>query len=125
MATSPTKRQNSQSHLAHGSVSTTVAKAITIVDILGINADDGISLAELCSQIKIPKSTVHRFLVTLQELGLAERKNNDRYYLGTKIIEIAGTYLLKSDLRNDSQATLDELAEITGETVHLRYLRDG
>jgi DNA-binding IclR family transcriptional regulator len=105
--------------LPHGSVSTTVAKAINILEILAQKADVGISLAELCSLIEFPKSSTHRYLVTLNELGLAERKNNDRYYLGTKIIELAGTYLLKSDLRNDSQATLDELAEMTGETVHL------
>jgi IclR family KDG regulon transcriptional repressor len=105
--------------LNRASVSTTVAKAISILDILAIKADVGVSLSELCSLIDIPKSSTHRYLVTLQELGLAERKNNDRYYLGTKVIELAGAYLLKSDLRNDSQAALDELADITGETVHL------
>ena len=105
--------------LPRASVSTTVTKAINILDILAVKADVGISLAELCSLIDIPKSSAHRYLVTLQELGLAERKGNDRYYLGTKIIEMAGTYLLKSDLRNDSQTTLDELAEMTGETIHL------
>lgn len=101
------------------SVSTTVAKAISILDILAFKADVGVNLSDLCSLIEIPKSSIHRYLVTLQELGLAERKNNDRYYLGTKVIELAGAYLLKSDLRNDSQAALDELADMTGETVHL------
>ncbi len=101
------------------SASRTVTKAINVLDILAINADIGVSLAELCSFTDIPKSSAHRYLVTLQELGLAERKNNDRYYLGTKIIELAGTYLVKSDLRADSQATLEELAELTGETIHL------
>ena len=98
--------------LARASVSTTVAKAISILEILALKADVGISLSELCSLIEIPKSSIHRYLVTLQELGLAERKSNDRYYLGTKVIELAGAYLLKSDLRSDSQAALDELAEI-------------
>lgn len=101
------------------SVSTTVAKAINILDILALKADFGVSLTELCSLIDMPKSSTHRYLVTLQELGLAERKSDDHYYLGTKVIELAGAYLLKSDLRNDSQAALDELAEMTGETVHL------
>ncbi len=89
------------------------------MDILAVKADSGVSLAELCSLIDIPKSSAHRYLVTLLELGLAERKNNDRYYLGPKIIELAGTYLVKSDLRTDSQPTLEELAELTGETIHL------
>ena len=106
-------------HLPRASVSTTVTKAINILDVLAGKADVGISLAELCSVIDIPKSSAYRYLVTLQELGLAERKSNDRYYLGSKIIEMAGTYLLKSDLRNDSQAALEELAEMTGETIHL------
>jgi len=110
---------NVQYGLTRASVSTTVAKAISILDILAFKADAGVSLSELCSLIDIPKSSTHRYLVTLQELGLAERKSNDRYYLGTKVIELAGAYLLKSDLRNDSQAALDELAEMTGETVHL------
>jgi DNA-binding IclR family transcriptional regulator len=105
--------------LSKTSVSTTVTKALNILEILSLHADTGINLAELCSLAKIPKSTSHRYLITLVELGLAERKNNDRYYLGTKVIELAGAYLLKSDLRNDSQNALDELAEFTGETVHL------
>ncbi len=104
---------------ARASVSTTVTKAVNILDILALKADEGVNLTELCALIDIPKSSTHRYLGTLQELGLAERKGNDRYYLGTKVIELAGAYLLKSDLRNDSQAALDELAEMTGETVHL------
>lgn len=110
---------NKRDSPARASVSTTVTKAISILDILALKADVGVSLAELCSLINIPKSSTYRYLVTLQELGLAERKNNDRYYLGTKVIELAGAYLLKSDLRNDSQSALEELAELTGETVHL------
>src|SRR4030066_727227 len=94
--------------LPRASVSTTVTKAINILDILALKADVGVTLTELCSLIEIPKSSTHRYLVTLQELGLAERKSNDRYYLGTKVIELAGIYLWKSDLRNDSQAVLDE-----------------
>jgi len=110
---------DNRSGLHRASVSTTVTKAVNILDILALKADVGITLAELCSLIDIPKSSSYRYLVSLQELGLAERKNNDRYYLGTKVVELAGTYLLKSDLRSDSQAALDELAEMTGETIHL------
>jgi IclR family KDG regulon transcriptional repressor len=99
--------------------STTVAKAINIVEILASKADVGISLAELSSQINMPKSSTHRYLVTLQELGLAERRDGDRFSLGPKLIEIAVAFLAKSDLRNESQAVMNELAEETGETIHL------
>jgi DNA-binding IclR family transcriptional regulator len=101
------------------SVSTTVAKAIGILDILASKADVGISLAELSSLIDMPKSSTHRYLATLQELRLAERIDGDRFCLGTKLIELAGSFLVHSDLRNESQAILNELAEKTGETIHL------
>jgi IclR family KDG regulon transcriptional repressor len=101
------------------SVSSTVAKAIGILDILASKADFGISLAELSSQIDMPKSSTHRYLATLQELGLAEHKEGDRFYLGTKVIELAGSFLMNSDLRNESQTVLNELAEKTSETIHL------
>jgi DNA-binding IclR family transcriptional regulator len=104
---------------AVSSASTTVAKAIYIVEILASKADVGIGLAELSALIKMPKSSTHRYLATLQELGLAERKDGDRFCLGPKVIEIAGVFLAKSDLRNESQVVMNELAEQTGETIHL------
>lgn len=119
MKSSLSNQNNDLAGVAHTSASTTVTKAVNILEILATKADEGVCLAEMCSLIGIPKSSTYRYLVTLQELGLAERKGNDRYYLGTKVIELAGAYLLKSDLRNDSQAALDELADLTGETVHL------
>jgi DNA-binding IclR family transcriptional regulator len=100
-------------------MSTTVAKAIGILDILASKADVGISLAELSALIDMPKSSTHRYLATLQELDLAGRKEGDRFYLGTKVIELAGSFLAHSDLRIESQAILNDLAEKTGETVHL------
>jgi DNA-binding IclR family transcriptional regulator len=101
------------------SVSSTVAKAIGILEILASKAEVGISLAELSALIDMPKSSTHRYLTTLQELGLAERKNGDRFSLGVKVIELAGSFLEKSDLRNETQAVMNELAEKTGETIHL------
>lgn len=100
-------------------ISSTVAKALSIVDILASKAETGISLAELSALLKMPKSTTHRYLATLLELGLAERNSTDRFYLGTKVIELAGSFLAKSDLRNESQQILTELAEKTLETIHL------
>jgi DNA-binding IclR family transcriptional regulator len=100
-------------------VSTTVAKAFTIVDVLAAQSDRGISLSDLSVQLSMPKSTVHRYLATLQQLGLAERSDADRFRLGTKIIELAGQFLANSDLRSESQAALDALATQTNETIHL------
>jgi IclR family acetate operon transcriptional repressor len=111
--------KSDQDSIQRASVLSTVAKAIGILDILASKAEVGISLAELSALIGMPKSSTHRYLATLQELGLAERKNGDRFSLGVKVIELAGCFLVKSDLRNESQVVLKNLAERTGETVHL------
>ena len=100
-------------------ISSTVAKALSIVDILATKAENGISLAELSALLNWPKSTTHRYLTTLLELGLAERNSVDRFHLGTKVIELAGSFLANSDLRNESQQNLSELAEKALETIHL------
>ncbi len=73
------------------SLSSTVRKAVGILDILAAKADNGISLTELSTLIEMPKSSTHRYLATLHELGLAEKKDSDRFFLGTKIIELAGS----------------------------------
>lgn len=101
------------------SLSSTVRKAVGILDILAAKADNGISLTELSTLIEMPKSSTHRYLATLHELGLAEKKDSDRFFLGTKIIELAGSFLVHSDLRVESQSVMNDLSDQTGETIHL------
>ena len=100
-------------------ISVTVAKAFGIVEALAPETDRGLTLADLSQRVALPKSTVHRYLATLLELGLAQRSDTDRFRLGTKVIELAGVYLANSDLRNESQNTLDTLSAQANETVHL------
>jgi IclR family acetate operon transcriptional repressor len=99
--------------------SVTVAKAFGIVEVLAPETDRGLTLADLSQRVSLPKSTVHRYLNTLQELGLVQRGDTDRFRLGTKVIELAGVYLAGSDLRNEAQSILDDLSARTNETVHL------
>jgi DNA-binding IclR family transcriptional regulator len=118
----PTPRARGVSASADQSVaplSRTVAKAFTIIDLLALQSDRGITLSDLSVQLHMPKSTVHRYLATLQQLGLAERSDADRFRLGTRVIELAGLFLANSDLRTESQAALDALATQTDETIHL------
>jgi DNA-binding IclR family transcriptional regulator len=100
-------------------VSTSVTKAFRIVELLAANPNGGLTLAELSAQLGMPKSTAHRYLATLVALDLTERDGTDRFRVGTRLVELAGSYLANSDLRTESSAILDELAATTGETVHL------
>lgn len=100
-------------------VSTSVTKAIRIVELLAAKPDGGMTLAELSLQLGMPKSTTHRYLATLIALGLTERDGTDHFRLGTKVVELAGSFLANSDLRTEGNAVLEDLAAKTGETVHL------
>jgi IclR family acetate operon transcriptional repressor len=106
-------------NVQRSSFSTTVAKAMSIVEILAAKAEVGVGLSELSALLGMPKSSTHRYMATLQSVGLAERTGEDRFRLGTRVIELAGSFLANSDLRSESQAILDELADMTGETIHL------
>jgi DNA-binding IclR family transcriptional regulator len=96
-----------------------VTKAFQLVELLGAAPPGGVSLAELSGQLGMPKSTAHRYLTSLVSLGLAERDDNDHFHLGTKVLELAGAYLAKSDLRTEARGVMDELGAQTAETIHL------
>lgn len=98
---------------------TTVAKAFSITEMLATYSEAGVNLSELSAALTMPKSSTHRYLATLLELGLAERIGDDRFRLGTKVIELAGSFLASSELQKASETILNEIAQISGETTHL------
>ena len=118
-AAPPSAGIGAEANRAAAPLSTTVAKAFTVIDALAAQSEQGISLSDLSLQLHMPKSTLHRYLATLTQLGLAERRDDDRFRLGTKVIELAGSFLANSDLRSESQPVLDGLASQSDETVHL------
>jgi IclR family acetate operon transcriptional repressor len=115
----PLSRGDQPKNAQRSSLSTTVTKAMKIVEILAVKADEGVGLSELSTQLGMPKSSTHRYLATLQSVGLAERTGVDRFRLGTRVIELAGSFLVNSDLSIKCQTTLHELADMTGETINL------
>jgi DNA-binding IclR family transcriptional regulator len=100
-------------------VSSTLGKAMQIVEILASHADSGMSLSELAEAFNQPLSSTHRYLASLQSLGLAHKTAENRFTLGTKILVLAGIYLAKSDVLSEARPVLKEMSELTGETIHL------
>ena len=99
--------------------STTVAKAFAILDMLVSKNERGLSLAEVSNHLQVSKSTAHRYLTTLEELGVVRRDDRDHFGLGPKLIQLAGAFLNNHDLRNESEPFLERLSAQTDETVHL------
>ena len=102
----------------------TIARANSVLDALATNPC-GISLAELCEQTGLAKSTLHRILATLVHFGFVRQAPVSRHYsLGFKLLELGNILLRQLDIRKEANPFLIALSNAIGETVHL-VIRDG
>ena len=86
----------------------------------------GISLHELSQLEGLAKPTLHHHISTLVYLGLArQNKISKDYFLGFKLVELGQTVLEQLDVRKEGEDLFQELAENTGETVHVGILEEG
>ncbi len=77
-------------------------------------------LTELCHEVNLNKTTVHRILNSLLYLGYVQQDPvTSKYRLSFKIWNIANQLLEKIDIVDEIRPHLRELADKTGETVHL------
>ncbi len=79
-----------------------------------------IGLSDLCREVNLNKTTLHRILNSLLYLGYVRRDEATTHYsLSYKIWDIANQFVSKIDLVEEAKPHLKELAAKTGETVHL------
>lgn len=98
-------------------MSTTVIKAFAVLDLL--SSKDGSSLADVSEILGTSKSTALRYLNTFETLGAVTRDEADRFHLGPKLIELAGSYVSDHSLPDLAAPFMDELVQETRETIHL------
>ncbi len=84
-------------------------------------ARQGLSVQELEKEIELHRSSIYRYLSVLKESGYVKRENG-RYQLGFKVLELAFLLLDRLDIRKIAHPYLIELSEITQATVHLCQL---
>jgi IclR family KDG regulon transcriptional repressor len=94
-------------------------KALRILLHMGEGSPD-IGIAELACELSLNKTTVYRLLCALEKFGLVERlPEGENYRLGLKLHEL-GTHAIESrSLRTEAHPFLVELAQKSGESVHL------
>jgi DNA-binding IclR family transcriptional regulator len=85
-----------------------------------------LSLPQLASRTKIPKTTAHRLLVNLSRLGFvaAHPQQENLYTLGPRLLELGGVALTTFDLRRALSPHLDELQRQVCHTVLVAILVD-
>jgi IclR family acetate operon transcriptional repressor len=83
-----------------------------------------LTLAELASRTALPKATVHRLAKALVEQRLLKRTNTG-FALGIRLFELGELVGDRRHLRDISLPFLEELYEVTHETIHLGVLERG
>ncbi|MFH0991701.1 MAG: IclR family transcriptional regulator [bacterium] len=97
-------------------------RAIRVLELLA-NAPQGMSLAQLASQTKVPKSTMFRILYTLHQNSIIiEDSERKMFTLGMKLLEWGNAALSKIDLKTIAHPHLLNLAHETRESFYLAIL---
>jgi DNA-binding IclR family transcriptional regulator len=99
-----------------------VDRAIRVLELLSV-APRGLSLAQLASQTKVPKSTMFRILHTLHQHQIILEDNERRLFtLGMKVLGWGNAALERIDYKAIAHLYLAKLAEETRESFYLALL---
>ena len=102
-----------------------VDRALAALDVLA-NRSSECSLVELCTALKLHKSTVHRLMMVLEQHRLVDKNpETGGYRLGLKLFEFGSKAIAALDPRRHARRHLDRLQREVGETVFFCILDDG
>jgi IclR family KDG regulon transcriptional repressor len=107
-----------------------VVKTMKILEFL--SHERSVGIIELTRRVsgkgnggQMNKSTVHRFLASLKELGFVRQDaETGQYSLTLKLFEIGMCVLDRLELWREADPVLKEIAQLTGETIHLATIDD-
>jgi IclR family KDG regulon transcriptional repressor len=98
----------------------TIEKAFFILERVVAHQYDGQSFSEIVKTNNLPKSSAHRILRLLVDMGYLAFDQNTKKFRGSLKIAKLGALVTESfDLRTAARPYLERLHEITGHTCHL------
>lgn len=99
-----------------------IEKAIDVLEAVGA-APDGLSQADLSTQLALPRTTIYRLLATLVARGMLRRDPARKVYrLGFRCFEMARQAYTMPDLVAAAANEMRGLRDLTGETCYLATL---
>ena len=102
-----------------------IDKTLSVLEVISENAK-GLSLADVVKSVGIPKTTAFRILEILSAREYVTwNKDNERYSIGIKALEIGISGLIGQDLVEVSIPYLQELSATVGETSFLTVYNNG
>ena len=104
-----------------------VKSAARVLEVLEALATDGpLTLRDLATLLQVPKSSMHALLRTMQWRGWLETDATGTLYgLGVRSLLAGSAYVDSDAVVRQTAPALDQLAQQTGETVHLGRLEGG
>ena len=104
------------------SVVKSAARVFDVFELL-VKHPDGLSLSEICTALKLPKSSAHALLHTMVLHGyLREGMRERTYRLGPALFELGSAYIASTDLVSDGWEIVRHTSRSCNETVHLAVL---
>lgn len=96
----------------------TLEKALSIMDIF-LAEKKPLSIAEIHRNLNMPKPTVLRLTRVLEAFGYLTKRENNKYWLGSKILQLSLVINEQLELCTLAMPVIKKLRDITGETAHL------
>lgn len=98
-----------------------VARAARLLDLLA-ESSSPVTLATLAARLALPKSTVHGLCATLVHAGLITRFESGSFHLGLHIVDLAHSFLARTDLTSEFVRLWETLSVLPEETIILSVL---
>src|SRR5262249_23894737 len=96
-----------------------LVKVVRILDCFS-TTNRSLSLGEICAATGYPRSTPHRLVSSMRDVGLLDQeRQRDRYRLGLKLFKLGNIVLANMELHREARRHIEALSRITNQSVHL------
>jgi IclR family transcriptional regulator, KDG regulon repressor len=100
----------------------TVLKSIDLLNLFLTNSK--LNLNEMVELSGIPKTSIHRMVGSLEDMGFLERNEEGKYSLGLLFLQLGELVKERLDIRDAALPTMKNLRDDIGEAVNL-IIKDG
>lgn len=108
--------------LKAGERGSSLEKAILVLGKIAVSSRP-VGLADLASEIELPRPTIHRILQQLADMGLILRApQKDRYHVGPTMMRLSALALASRNAHPPTRAVLQDLVDEIDETCNVGML---
>lgn len=99
-----------------------IERALSVLQCLG-HSKRGFSISEIGRRLKIPKSSAHLILTTLERRGFLQKNTQTgKHHFGLQLVSLSRSAIENLDLREEAKPFLQALMQECGLTVHMAVL---